>query len=67
VLERFVRLDASRTTHGSGLGLSLVAAVARLHGASLILGDNAPGLRVLLTFRGGGGRAARSGAATGAW
>ncbi len=50
VLERFVRLDASRTTPGSGLGLSLVAAVAKLHGASLTLGDNAPGLRVVLTF-----------------
>nr|MBA2590802.1 two-component sensor histidine kinase [Gammaproteobacteria bacterium] len=50
VLERFVRLDASRTTPGSGLGLSLVAAVAKLHGASLTLGDNTPGLRVVLTF-----------------
>jgi signal transduction histidine kinase len=40
VLERFVRLDSSRTTPGSGLGLSLVAAVAKLHGASLTLGDN---------------------------
>ncbi len=52
VLERFVRLDASRTTPGSGLGLSLVAAVAKLHGASLTLGDNAPGLSVVLTFEG---------------
>jgi len=50
VLERFVRLDASRTAPGSGLGLSLVAAVAKLHGASLTLGDNAPGLCVVLAF-----------------
>jgi signal transduction histidine kinase len=46
MLERFVRLNASRTTPGSGLGLSPVAAVAKLYGASLTLGDNAPGLRV---------------------
>jgi signal transduction histidine kinase len=45
-LERFVRLDASRTTSGSGLGLSLVAAVARLHGGTVELGDNSPGLVV---------------------
>lgn len=50
VLQRFVRLDASRQRPGTGLGLSFVAAVARLHGASLRLGDNAPGLRVTLTF-----------------
>ncbi|MDQ3774999.1 MAG: sensor histidine kinase [Pseudomonadota bacterium] len=52
VLERFVRLDGSRTTPGSGLGLSLVAAVAQHHGASLTLGDNAPGVRVVLAFEG---------------
>jgi signal transduction histidine kinase len=50
VLGRFVRLDASRSTPGSGLGLSLVAAVAKLHGAALSLEDNAPGLRVSLAF-----------------
>jgi signal transduction histidine kinase len=50
VLERFARLDASRATPGSGLGLSLVAAVAKRHGASLTLGDNHPGLAVELTF-----------------
>jgi signal transduction histidine kinase len=50
VLERFVRLDASRSTPGNGLGLSLVAAVARLHGATLALDDNRPGLRVTLRF-----------------
>lgn len=48
VLERFVRLEASRNTPGSGLGLSLVAAVARLHGGSIELDDNRPGLRVTL-------------------
>lgn len=46
VVERFVRLEASRTRPGSGLGLSLVSAVARLHGGSLSLDDNAPGLVV---------------------
>lgn len=50
VLERFFRLDESRTTPGSGLGLSLVAAVAGLHGASLALDDADPGLKVTLTF-----------------
>lgn len=50
VLERFVRLDPARGTPGSGLGLSLVAAVARLHDARLILLDNRPGLRVVLRF-----------------
>jgi len=50
VLERFVRLDTSRTSPGSGLGLSLVAAVARLHHARLDLCDNGPGLRVRISF-----------------
>ncbi|HUI17421.1 MAG TPA: HAMP domain-containing sensor histidine kinase [Alphaproteobacteria bacterium] len=50
VLERFVRLDASRSSPGSGLGLSLVAAVAKLHRAELRLEDNAPGLKVILAF-----------------
>jgi len=50
ILERFVRLDASRGGSGTGLGLSLVAAVARLHGARLTLNDNAPGLRVRIAF-----------------
>ncbi|OZA97189.1 MAG: two-component sensor histidine kinase, partial [Rhizobiales bacterium 39-66-18] len=48
VVERFVRLDASRSRPGSGLGLSLVAAVARLHGGSLAFSDNGPGLRATL-------------------
>ena len=43
VVERFVRLDESRTVPGSGLGLSLVAAVARLHGGELKFEDNALG------------------------
>jgi signal transduction histidine kinase len=50
VLDRFVRLEASRSEPGSGLGLSLVAAVARLHGGNLRLEDNAPGLRVILAL-----------------
>ncbi|WP_428375144.1 ATP-binding protein [Lichenicoccus sp.] len=50
VLRRFARLDASRTSPGSGLGLSLVAAVAALHGATLSLADNEPGLRCILRF-----------------
>jgi len=50
VLDRFYRLDRSRSTPGSGLGLALVAAVARLHGATLRLDDAAPGLRVTLAF-----------------
>lgn len=51
VLERFVRLDATRSTPGNGLGLSLVDAVAKLHGATLALADNRPGLRVSLGFK----------------
>jgi len=50
VLRRFYRLDQSRGAPGSGLGLSLVAAVARLHNATLTLSDNAPGLCVRLFF-----------------
>lgn len=48
VLDRFVRLEASRTLPGSGLGLSLAAAIAHLHGGALKLEDNAPGLRAVL-------------------
>lgn len=50
VLGRRVRLDEARKFPGSGLGLSLVAAVTKLHGARLVLDDAAPGLRVSLTF-----------------
>ncbi len=48
VLQRFVRLEKSRSQPGSGLGLSLVAAVARLHHGTLELGDGNPGLVVTL-------------------
>jgi signal transduction histidine kinase len=50
VLRRFCRLERSRNSPGNGLGLSLVAAVANLHGAQLRLTDNVPGLRVELHF-----------------
>ena len=50
VLERFVRLETSRTRPGFGLGLSLANAVMRLHGGSLKLEDNHPGLRATLSF-----------------
>jgi signal transduction histidine kinase len=50
ILRRFYRLDHSRSTPGSGLGLSLVAAVAELHGAELRLEDARPGLRVSLNL-----------------
>jgi signal transduction histidine kinase len=50
VVERFVRLEESRNSPGTGLGLSLVAAVARLHDARLELADNAPGLKATLIF-----------------
>ncbi len=50
VLERFVRLEKSRNSPGTGLGLSLVAAVARMHDAKLILGDNTPGLKAAISF-----------------
>ncbi len=49
-LERFVRLDASRSQPGSGLGLSLASAVATLHGGVLRLEDNRPGLRAVLVL-----------------
>jgi signal transduction histidine kinase len=48
VMERFYRGDASRGTPGVGLGLSLVQAVAKLHGSALELSDQNPGLRVAL-------------------
>lgn len=50
VLQRFFRLEASRTTPGNGLGLSLVNAIATLHGAGLTLADNQPGLRCQVDF-----------------
>jgi signal transduction histidine kinase len=50
VLERFVRLEKSRSSPGTGLGLSLVDAVARLHEAKLTLADNGPGLKATISF-----------------
>jgi signal transduction histidine kinase len=50
VFKRFYRLERSRRTPGNGLGLSLVAAVARLHGARIEMADNAPGLKFRLLF-----------------
>jgi signal transduction histidine kinase len=49
-VERFVRLEASRTQPGSGLGLSLASAVATLHGGDLRLGDAHPGLSATLAI-----------------
>ncbi len=50
VLQRFYRMDQSRAQRGSGLGLSLVAAVARMHNARLQFSDNLPGLVAKLQF-----------------
>ena len=54
LFDRFHRLEASRSTPGSGLGLALVAAVARLHGAEASLRDAAPGLEARVVFVQGG-------------
>lgn len=48
VFEKFFRLEQSRSARGNGLGLSLVAAVMRMHNASLALADNRPGLKVII-------------------
>ena len=53
-IERFVRLEQSRSQPGSGLGLSLAAAVARLHGGELTLADNEPGLKAVIALPRGG-------------
>ena len=50
VFDRFYRLEASRTTEGNGLGLSLAQAVVRLHGGTIALGDNGPGLVATVTL-----------------
>lgn len=50
VFRRLYRLDKSRTTSGTGLGLSLARAIADLHGASLTLEDNKPGVKVVASF-----------------
>ena len=57
VFKRFYRLEQSRYTPGNGLGLSLVAAVARLHGARIEMLDNAPGLKIRLWFSASAGAA----------
>jgi hypothetical protein len=54
VVERFVRLEQSRSKPGSGLGLSLASAVARLHGGELTLEDNLPGLKSVIALPRGG-------------
>jgi signal transduction histidine kinase len=54
VVERFVRLEQSRSQPGSGLGLSLASAVARLHGGELTLEDNRPGLKSVIALPRGG-------------
>lgn len=59
VLDRFVRLEGSRSRPGSGLGLSLAAAIARLHGGDVRIEDNEPGLRVVLSLPAGSPRAER--------
>ena len=61
-LKRFTRLETSRSRPGSGLGLSLVAAVARLHGGTITLEDNRPGLRVVVSLP-SAGEAAQTGKA----
>jgi signal transduction histidine kinase len=50
VLQRFFRLENSRTTPGHGLGLSLAAAIVKLHDATMTLSDNNPGLRVTVSL-----------------
>ena len=50
VVERFVRLEQSRSEPGSGLGLSLASAVARLHGGELTFEDNHPGLKSIIAL-----------------
>jgi signal transduction histidine kinase len=50
VFDRFVRLEGARSRPGFGLGLSLAAAVARLHGGTVRLEDNRPGLRVIVAL-----------------
>ena len=50
VVDRFVRLEQSRSQPGAGLGLSLAAAVARLHRGELMLDDNKPGLKATLVL-----------------
>jgi signal transduction histidine kinase len=48
VFGRFIRLERSRSTPGHGLGLSLVAAIARAHGGEVRIEDNRPGVRLMV-------------------
>ena len=50
VFDRFVRLEGARSRPGSGLGLSLAAAAARMHGGTVRLEENSPGLKVVVTL-----------------
>jgi signal transduction histidine kinase len=50
-VRKYRRLEEARTTEGSGLGLAMARAVARLHGGDIMLEDNDPGLRVRLLLR----------------
>lgn len=50
VFDRFVRLERSRSTPGTGLGLAVAKAIAELHGVAIVMEDNAPGLRLRLRF-----------------
>jgi signal transduction histidine kinase len=50
VFQRLFRLEASRTTTGTGMGLAIVAAIAALHGITMTLADNRPGLAICLRF-----------------
>jgi signal transduction histidine kinase len=50
VFRRFYRLERARSTPGHGLGLSVVSAIAELHGARIALSDNDPGTRIAITF-----------------
>ena len=57
IFERFFRLDAARSAPGDGLGLSMVAAIAELHGLAYAAQDNQPGLRIVLEIPGPAGPA----------
>jgi signal transduction histidine kinase len=50
ILERFFRLETSRSTPGNGLGLSLVPAIVNLHHGKIELADNLPGLNITITL-----------------
>ena len=64
VFKRFYRLERSRQAPGNGLGLSLVAAVARLHGAQIEMLNDAPGLTIELRFPASAGSGAENAAAS---